>query len=114
MWIPEPNKALPQAYRERGVSIGDVGIITEDGQFDYLFNICEDEDHPVNGGSVAQRSTRQARNNLRTPAGFRPVMLDPNVDIEEVEVLYPPGSDISSTSMKRKEMDADTSGKDSQ
>lgn len=124
LWIPEPNKVLPKAYYERGVSIGDVGLITEDGQFDYLFNICEDENHPVNGGPIpagdgygsggdvneqldATSVDDHVGNDFRTPAGFRPVVLNPAIDLQEVEVIYPPGSDISSTSMKRKHIETD-------
>jgi hypothetical protein len=40
-WNPELDNNLPAQYRRRGVSIGDVGIITSDGEFDFLFSICE-------------------------------------------------------------------------
>ncbi|KAF8901521.1 hypothetical protein CPB84DRAFT_961631 [Gymnopilus junonius] len=48
LWIPEPNKSLHIDYQRRGISIGDVGIITFDGGFDFLFNICLPKGHPVN------------------------------------------------------------------
>lgn len=130
LWIPEPNKALPKACQERGVTIGDVGLITDDGQFDFLFNICEEETHPVNGGpshsipgnenshsigdghySVRRTSERNneeaANHNFRTPPGFTPVVLNPTKDLKVVEVMYPPGSDVSSTSMRRIKVVAD-------
>jgi hypothetical protein len=40
-WNPELDNNLPYQYRQRGVSIGDVGIITPDGEFHFLFSICE-------------------------------------------------------------------------
>jgi hypothetical protein len=39
-WNPELDNNLLDSYRQRGVSIGDVGIITSDGEFDFLFSIC--------------------------------------------------------------------------
>lgn len=130
LWIPEPNKALPKAYHERGVSIGDVGLIADDGQFDYLFNICE-KNHLVNGGpnppipgdgsnGDAGGSARnsevaadQTEDDLRTPFGFTRVVLNPNKDLKAVDVIYPPGSDVSSTSMKRIKVVADAGTEDS-
>ncbi|KIJ17035.1 hypothetical protein PAXINDRAFT_73418 [Paxillus involutus ATCC 200175] len=48
LWYPEPDDNLPEACRDEGLRIGDVGIVTEDGTFDVLFNICLSEDHPLN------------------------------------------------------------------
>jgi hypothetical protein len=30
LWLPEPYDDLPLEYKERGVSVGDVGVITND------------------------------------------------------------------------------------
>jgi hypothetical protein len=43
LFRPEPHECLPTAYRTEGVSIGDVGIITPEGYFDFLFNICQND-----------------------------------------------------------------------
>ena len=48
LWIPQPNLRLSCSYRRRGVSIGDVGIFTPGGGFDFLFNICQPVGHPSN------------------------------------------------------------------
>ncbi|KDR78365.1 hypothetical protein GALMADRAFT_65128 [Galerina marginata CBS 339.88] len=48
LWIPQANMRLPVPYRQAGVCIGDVGIITREGAFDCLFNICLPLDHPIN------------------------------------------------------------------
>lgn len=54
LWKPKPGNWLPEAYRKEGVSIGDVGILTEFGEFDYFFNACLSADHPVNKDRVPQ------------------------------------------------------------
>jgi hypothetical protein len=39
LWYPDLDENLPASYREHGVRIGDVGIITGAGQFDFKFNV---------------------------------------------------------------------------
>ena len=62
LWIPQPNETLDLSYRRQGVSIGDVGILTPDGGFDFLFNVCLPAGHP---------------NPEALPEGFVPLELKP-------------------------------------
>ncbi|KIK52193.1 hypothetical protein GYMLUDRAFT_64393 [Collybiopsis luxurians FD-317 M1] len=49
LWNPRPvGWQIPDAYRASGVSIGDIGIMNEFGEFDYLFNIGLPANDPVN------------------------------------------------------------------
>lgn len=48
LWIPEPNNRLPVQYQRQGIEIGDVGIITPSGSFDFLFNIRLPANNSIN------------------------------------------------------------------
>ncbi|KAL0057390.1 hypothetical protein AAF712_015969, partial [Marasmius tenuissimus] len=48
LWHPEPNASLPNCYKKDGIQIGDVGVITGEGRFDFLFNISRGVDDPIN------------------------------------------------------------------
>jgi hypothetical protein len=87
LWIPEPNDCLPDDYRELGTRIGDVGLVTSDGAFDYLFNVCRPADHAINHG--------------RTPDDFEYVRLWDAYDMCRTRGLHPPQSHVASTTMKR-------------
>ncbi|KIK52198.1 hypothetical protein GYMLUDRAFT_180392, partial [Collybiopsis luxurians FD-317 M1] len=53
LWNPRPvGWQIPDAYRASGVSIGDIGIMNEFGEFDYLFNIGLPANDPVNSRRV--------------------------------------------------------------
>ncbi|KAF9074103.1 hypothetical protein BDP27DRAFT_1196454, partial [Rhodocollybia butyracea] len=82
LWKPKSDERLPEEYKREGVRIGDVGILNEFGGFDYLFNACLPQDHPVNEG--------------RVPQGFRQLH-DINVD-DTIGSLkeYGPGSHVAS------------------
>lgn len=70
LWIPQPHRNLPSEYRRNGVNIGDVGIVTSGGVFDFLFNVCLPSHHRINGG--------------RVPNDFRP--LDPPEPVDIVGI----------------------------
>ncbi|KAF8986838.1 hypothetical protein BDQ17DRAFT_1213259, partial [Cyathus striatus] len=39
LYIPQPHRSLPIEYRLQGSAIGDVGFVTPNGAFEFLFNI---------------------------------------------------------------------------
>ncbi|KAF8172653.1 hypothetical protein BJ912DRAFT_911102 [Pholiota molesta] len=55
LWIPDPDENL-EGHKKQGISIGDLGILKEDGGFEYLFNIHVDADHSVNKDMVIPAS----------------------------------------------------------
>ncbi|KAJ3724081.1 hypothetical protein EV361DRAFT_224778 [Lentinula raphanica] len=53
LWEPKTyNEHLPEVYKKVGVHLGDVGLLTRLGGFDYLFNVCHEADHELNRGRV--------------------------------------------------------------
>jgi len=72
LWHPQPHRNLPAEYRRNGVNIGDVGIVTSGGIFDFLFNICLPSHHPINGN--------------RVPDNFRPLEPPEPIDVVEAPV----------------------------
>ena len=68
LWVPGPNRRSTLEYKRHGITIGDVGIISELGVFSFLFNVLLQADDPINRGVV--------------PEGFHPLGLSAD-DIEE-------------------------------
>ncbi|KAF9069527.1 hypothetical protein BDP27DRAFT_1205087, partial [Rhodocollybia butyracea] len=51
LWRPKLSQStLPEIHQREGPQIGDIGILTEVGGFDYLFNVCHDAGHSLNEG----------------------------------------------------------------
>jgi hypothetical protein len=69
LWYPDLDENLPEVYRNEGVRIGDVGIITGDGQFDYWFNV-----HDGNYSSYAFQHGK-GRRHLSSPICGMPELL---------------------------------------
>jgi hypothetical protein len=88
LWVPKPPDNLPQEYRDRGVDVGDVGIVTSNGIFDFLFSICLPSDHPINCG--------------RTPPGFTHVDLDRSRVLVIDEGKFSSGAYVPSLSVEKK------------
>ena len=99
LFIPEPYDNLTREYHDQGTSVGDVGIVTPDGSFSFVFNICVPADHPVNCHGV--------------PDGFSQVSLTPG-EISYLSNIHPPGSDISSASVHKTSLDVENALKENE
>jgi hypothetical protein len=94
LFLPPPSDDLPESARRTGTEIGDVGVVTQDGSFDPIFNIlC-----PANDRA----------NRFGVPPGFIQVVLPPD-DIRMQVPCYPPGYVISNTSVKRRHLEVEAS-----
>ncbi|KAI6098599.1 hypothetical protein EDD16DRAFT_557985 [Pisolithus croceorrhizus] len=71
LWFPEPSTRLPPTYLHEGIRIGDVGIVTPNGNFNVFFNICLPGSHPLH-------------HRYGVPNGFRQIALSEK-DVEIVE-----------------------------
>jgi hypothetical protein len=94
LFIPEPDEDLPKEYRSQGVMIGDVGVITPDGAFDFYFNACAHANDPINFNGV--------------PRNFRPIKLKPS-NVSTRPYALPRGHVISSSSVQKRSLALDDS-----
>ena len=92
LWLPAANWNSPVEYRRTGISIGDVGLITADGSFDFLFNILLPPDHRVHAG--------------RVPETFSPLHPPLSLDDIEVQEQYPEDSYLASETVEKKQGDS--------
>ncbi|KAJ6561951.1 hypothetical protein B0H19DRAFT_902447, partial [Mycena capillaripes] len=90
LFHPTPSDDLPEEARKAGLQIGEVGVITDDGAFDPIFNIRLAADDPANRYGV--------------PAGFEQVPSRPN-DIRIRLLCHPPGAVLSSATVKKTRLD---------
>lgn len=82
LWVPEPDNNLPLESREKGVSIGDVGMLNVDGGFDFLFNVFLPASDPINARGV--------------PENFEPLKLCGEEDLAIQPGMFPPRTVIGS------------------
>jgi hypothetical protein len=92
LFHPQPFDDLPETARRTGTKIGDVGVITQDGFFDPIFNILRARDDPYNRFGV--------------PLSFEQVLLGPD-DIATSAQVHPPGSHISNTTISKRRLDVE-------
>ncbi|KZP08203.1 hypothetical protein FIBSPDRAFT_686005, partial [Athelia psychrophila] len=90
LFVPESSTHLPAQFRERGISIGDVGVIKPNGSFNYIFSICASADDPVNY--------------LGVPENFHQIDLNPNL-ISHLPNMHEKRSEVTSSSIKRVDVD---------
>ncbi|KAK0445322.1 uncharacterized protein EV420DRAFT_972287 [Desarmillaria tabescens] len=81
--IPEPDYSLCSAYVERGICVGDVGIIRDDGGFDFIFNAFLEADDPVHEGGV--------------PPNFAPLRMESRNPVRTIYCQHPRGSSVRSS-----------------
>ncbi|KAJ7679997.1 hypothetical protein B0H14DRAFT_2192421, partial [Mycena olivaceomarginata] len=92
LFHPQPFDDLPLESRHIGTEIGDVGVVTADGSFDIIFNICRSANDPVNRFGV--------------PESFEQVLLGLG-DVAPRALYHRPGSDVSSTTIIKRRLDVD-------
>ncbi|KAJ6451949.1 hypothetical protein C8R45DRAFT_916431 [Mycena sanguinolenta] len=86
LYIPGPSRLLPDEYQVNGVQIGDVGTVTPEGLFDFLFNVYLPADHPININGV--------------PEGFLPLpRYNDQTDI--IVIDHGPGDYVSTSSVHK-------------
>ena len=73
-----------------GIRIGDLGIIDEDGQFEFYFNVCLTADHPIN---------------RRSPRSMEPFHFDPD-DVKINDNAFAPDQVIESESIQHQLLDS--------
>ncbi|KAJ7837071.1 hypothetical protein B0H14DRAFT_1118410 [Mycena olivaceomarginata] len=92
LFHPQPSDDLPDPARRTGTEIGDVGLITQYGSFDPIFNILRARDDPSNRFGV--------------PVAFEQVPLG-SEDITAHVQFHLPGSDISNTTISKRRLDVE-------
>ena len=80
--MPTPLGGLPTAYRKKGIGVGDVGVITANGAFDFLFNACE-SDQSINP-DVLPDGFGLLKARIRTSEKFGPGECLPSDQVREI------------------------------
>ncbi|KAJ7712538.1 hypothetical protein B0H16DRAFT_562315 [Mycena metata] len=97
LYVPGPQRYLPQEYKKNGVMIGDVGRITPEGVFDFFFNIYLAADHRVHA-NLANPGAKYV------PEHFSP--LEPYDPRDLVCLEFDAGNYVASPFVQAQESDA--------
>ncbi|KAG6881230.1 hypothetical protein C0993_002288, partial [Termitomyces sp. T159_Od127] len=93
LWVPEPY-GNSVSYRTKGVRIGDVGYVTEDGAFETLFNLRASPTDPINYRGV--------------PEGFEQIRI-PSEDIVHISNFHLPEGIVTSANTKKRAVNLELS-----
>ncbi|KAF8347295.1 hypothetical protein F5887DRAFT_882176, partial [Amanita rubescens] len=86
LYMPTPSRGLPARYLRKGVRIGDVGLVTANGAFDFLFNTCQHDD-PSDAGvnpSILPDGFELLKPIIRANGGFDPGIYLTSHDVSEI------------------------------
>ncbi|KAF8688196.1 hypothetical protein AX14_003508 [Amanita brunnescens Koide BX004] len=86
LYMPTPLGGLPTAYRKKGIRVGDVGVITANGAFDFLFNACKYDDRSDAGinPDILPDGFELLKPRIRTSAMFGPDICLPTDHVREI------------------------------
>ena len=82
LYMPAPSIGLPPTYREKGIRVGDVGVITANGAFEFLFNVCHDEGIDA---TIFPDGFEPLMSDIRTNPKFSPDTYLPSDHVDEVD-----------------------------
>ena len=85
--MPTPSRGLPEAYRTHGIRVGDVGAITSNGAFDFMFNTCQYDDEPdeeINPDTLPE-GFELLEQNVRVKEKFSPRAVFSGQNINEIQ-----------------------------
>lgn len=88
LWITGTDLNAPIQYRRSGIAIGDVGLISSFGAFNFLFNVCLPADNPINKSAI------------ELPKGFIPLQPTDPTQIYKHSEFVPDGCLVNKSSTK--------------
>ena len=86
LYMPTPLGGLSTAYRRKGIRVGDVGVITAKGAFEFLFNACKYNDQSNAGinPDTLPDGFELLKPSIRTSNVFSPGICLPSDHVREI------------------------------
>ena len=91
IYMPTPSIGLPPAHRKTGIRVGDVGVITANGAFEFLFNVCQFHDQQDEGI------------NATFPGRFEPLKPDIRINYRFGPDTYLPSNHVRELPVNRRD-----------